>query len=178
MNSLDTEQKADVVVEKLTESQSALYSYIYSLTADSNLAWDVLQDTNRLLWKKASEYDPEQDFLTWARAFAYNQFRTTRKKCQRDRLVFQDESTLRQISNEWDKKKSHAAGEKTIALEHCLATLPADQRDLIDRFYSNGETIIELSSQLGRKANSIAVTLYRIRQTLARCIRGRLRKNG
>lgn len=174
VNNMDATQQADLVVEKLTECQSRLFAFIYSLTADSNLAWDTLQETNRVLWKKADEYDTNRDFMPWAMTHAYNQVRTARKKNQRERLIFQDQSTLRQIADDWLETEPTKTGPRMIALESCLDSLGSHQRNLIDRFYSDGVTIAQLAVEQGSRENSIAVKLHRIRQKLADCINKRL----
>lgn len=176
INSLDTEHQADLVVQRLTEYQSVLYTYIYSLTADSDRAWDVLQETNRVIWKNAKDYDDRREFLPWAQAFAFNQIRTARKRQQRDRLVFGDELSLNTISDHWQKHSLAVAGDKTVALKYCLEGLPIEKRELIDQFYVNGETLVDLASGIGKSANSVAVQLHRIRKQLADCIRARLNR--
>ena len=37
-------------------SQRKLYAYIHTLVDDSTAAWDVLQETNVVLWRKQAEF--------------------------------------------------------------------------------------------------------------------------
>ena len=174
---MKTQPHSDLVVEKLTECQGRLFAYIYSLTANSNDAWDLLQETNRILWRKADDYDSSREFLPWAMTHAYNQVRTARKKGQRDRLVFQDESTLTQIADQWSENLQRDPAPRMLALEMCLARLENSQRQLIHRFYSDGKTISQLASEDGKNKNAIVVALHRIRQKLADCINKRMPGN-
>ena len=93
---LKSAQKTSRYVELLTSSQGRLFAYIYSLTGDPEQTHDVLQETNRKLWLLMDEYDPKREFLPWAFKVGYNQVRS-KKKVSRDRLVFQEDSTLEAI---------------------------------------------------------------------------------
>ena len=66
----DTES-LKLFVERLTEAQSALYGCIHAMMAGAPAVADVLQETNRVLWKKAAEYDSSRTFLPWAYRVAH-----------------------------------------------------------------------------------------------------------
>ena len=50
-----TPEQMSQFVERLTAAQSALYGSIHTLLAGSPDAADVLQETNRVLWRKAAD---------------------------------------------------------------------------------------------------------------------------
>lgn len=75
-------------VQLMTDSQSRLYAFIYSLLSDAELARDVLQETNAVLWAKAAEFEADRDFGPWALAIARYQVLAARQRMSRDRLVF------------------------------------------------------------------------------------------
>jgi RNA polymerase sigma-70 factor (ECF subfamily) len=50
----------------ITASQRKLYAYIHSLLDNSAAAWDVLQETNVVLWQKQAEFRPGTKFDAWA----------------------------------------------------------------------------------------------------------------
>jgi RNA polymerase sigma-70 factor (ECF subfamily) len=50
----------------ITSSQQRLYAYIRSLLDNSASAWDVLQETNVVLWKKQAEFQMGTNFDAWA----------------------------------------------------------------------------------------------------------------
>ena len=157
-------------VELLTSSQGRLFAYIYSLTGDPEQANDVLQETNRKLWQLMEDYDPEREFLPWAFKVGFNQVRAARKKVSRDRLVFQEDATLEAIHHE-QMVQAEGPDERLGALEHCLGKLAPDQRQLVERYYRKEEPIKAIAESLERRANAVAVSLHRIRQALADCIR-------
>jgi len=167
-----------LVVERLTSIQGRLFAYIYSLMADPEGARDVLQETNRLLWAKAGGYDASREFLPWAMTHAFNQVRAARSKAKRERLVFQKDETLDRLSEAAaERVDSEPAGGdgRAVALEECLGKLTAKQRGLVERFYDKGEAMAEIAASQKRRENTVAVTLHRIRQSLAECIRGKLK---
>lgn len=167
MNASETTGK---YVELLTTSQGRLFAYIYSLTGDPEQANDVLQETNRKLWQLMEEYDPKREFLPWAFKVGYNQVRAARKKVSRDRLVFQEDATLEAVHQE-QMVQAEGPDERLRALEHCLGRLAPDQRQLVERYYRKAEPIKAIAESLERRANAVAVSLHRIRQALADCIR-------
>lgn len=157
-------------VELLTSSQGRLFAYIYSLTGDPEQTHDALQETNRKLWLLMDEYDPKREFLPWAFKVAFNQVRAARKKVSRDRLVFQEDSTL-EVIHQKQMDQTEGPEERFSALEHCLKELDSDQRQLVERYYRKQEAIKAIAESLNRRANAVAVSLHRIRQALANCIR-------
>jgi RNA polymerase sigma-70 factor, ECF subfamily len=170
---MDNVDDLDHYVERLMGSHDQLYAYIYSMTGRVDQAEDILQETNRKLWKRRLSYDNTRDFLPWAYKEAYNQVRAARTKIKRERLVFQDEEVLRSIA-EIQLDEIQPIADRALALENCLTKLPEKQRSMIDKYYTSGYSMEEVGETIGRTANSVAVTLHRIRLALADCIRGNM----
>ena len=154
-------------VERLTEAQSALYGAIHTLLAGNPNVADVLQETNRVLWRKAADYDPARPFLPWALTIARFEVMAQRKRQSRDRLVF-DDALLDDIAAEYERQSVHDGALQ--ALEGCLQKLPTHQRELVDRRYVHGESVNDIAARQGRAANAISALLYRIRSVLAQCL--------
>ena len=51
------------IIGLITKNQGALRAYIYTLLPDPALVDDILQETNLVIWRKASEYDPARPFM-------------------------------------------------------------------------------------------------------------------
>lgn len=163
-------------VESLTNNQSRLYAFIFSQLGDADVAGDVLQETNLVLWRKAAEFDSRRDFMAWAFAFAKNQVRAARQRGGRSRLLFSDEAVARLA----DRAVPRAAQTdvRLVALAGCLETLSDTDRDLVRARYDRGHTMSETADASGRTASAVAVAIFRIRQSLARCIQNRLAAEG
>ena len=79
------------VGELIALYQPRLHAYILSLVFDPQVAADILQDTNLILWKKAAQFTPGTNFKAWAFRVAYFEVKSHRRKAVRNRLVFNDE---------------------------------------------------------------------------------------
>ncbi len=159
-------------VQLLTGIQSRLYAYICTLVVDTTGAQDVLQETNVVLWLNAHEYDPARPFPPWAYQFAYLQVLAYRKRCVRNRLVF-DERLVRQVAEEFLlREENHGA--HLEALEHCMEKLPRARRELLERRYRHGDTVDEIAERLRKAPNVVSASLYRLRKALMACIEARL----
>lgn len=165
-------EELEPFVELLTRYQSRLYAFIYSLTADAEMAQDVFQETNIVLWRKSSEFDQDREFLPWAFAIARNQVRAARQKTSRDRLLFDEESVNRLADRASDQGRR--LDERQVALASCLQKLPDPQRELVGLRYQHGHSLERIGELLSRSANAIAVSIHRARQALARCIEQQL----
>lgn len=49
-------------MQLLTSHQQTLYAYIRTLLPEADVASDVLQETNLMLWQRAGEFSPGSDF--------------------------------------------------------------------------------------------------------------------
>jgi RNA polymerase sigma-70 factor (ECF subfamily) len=166
---------SETYIRQLVGLQTQLYAYILTLLADRAAAEDVLQETNLVLYCKAEEFTEGTNFDAWA-------FRTARNQClsywsirRRDRLVL-DENMLYSSAT----AESGYANVDLLkdALSECLAELPAYQRELVESRYAAGGSVGQLAETCGRTESAISQSLYRIRTTLSRCIRGRLSEAG
>ncbi len=142
--------------------------FSYTLVGDAEVARDVLQETNRVLWMEADSFDLDREFLPWAFAVARNQVRSQRKRSSRSRLVF-DEDVVAQLADRAEAETEHH-GAKLAALASCLNKLNHEQRGMIQRRYQRSESVQDIATSLDRTAGSLAVTLHRLRGVLARCI--------
>ncbi len=159
-------------VRKLTGSQNSLFAYIYALLPNRDQAWDLLQDTNVVLWSKAAEFAPGTDFLSWARQVAYYEILNYRRRRGQNPQLFTPE-LLQALAAE-AQQRIHHTDERARALDDCLDALPLRQRELIRRRYEPDGSVKELAAQLGQSASTVSVTLTRIRRALLDCVQRKL----
>ena len=152
----------------VTGAQSSLYAFICSLLGNSESARDVLQNTNLVIWEKAAEYDRSREFRPWAYKIAYLQVMAFRKKQQRDRLIF-DDDFMRGIAEDIARRNEQLE-DRLEALDLCIARLPKHQQQIVRKRYAMGVGVQDIAKQLGQKANTLAVLLYRVRKALAVCV--------
>ena len=163
------EEDSTDYVDKLTAAHSKLFSYIYSLTGSVEMTKDVLQETNRKLWKLRDEYDKSRPFNPWAYKVAYNQVRAARTKLKRDKLIFHDEEVLKLLADE-QVELDKRTNPMSQALEKCLEKLSDKHQKIVKKYYYEEQNLDDLGRSLNRSASSLAVTLHRIRATLSKCI--------
>jgi RNA polymerase sigma-70 factor (ECF subfamily) len=159
-------------VKQLVALQTRLYAYILTLLSDVTAAEDVLQETNLVLYCKAGEFVEGTNFDAWA-------FRTARNQClaywtlrNRDRIVLDDQAIYGSVDPvESSLSKLDIRRE---ALNECLKKLSAQQRELVEARYAPGGSVAQLAQVWRRTESAISQSLYRIRNSLSRCIRQRL----
>jgi len=156
--------------------QSRLFSFICSMVGSYDLANDVLQETNVVLWDKQHEFEIGTNFTAWSFRIARYQVMAMREKQSRDRLVFSNEM-LELVAAESDSF-DELYDRRQAALTFCLGHLPEKQADLIRMRYMKGRSIKWMATESSKSANAVAVQLHRIRTALADCIERRLRQSG
>ena len=164
---------SDSFRRQVIEAQSALFSFIALMTGNTPDAWDVLQNTNLALMKKAAQYDPGRPFLAWAKSIAYYEVLTFRQRQRRERLVF-DDDMLDQVAAKLirDDPDEESLARRHAALENCLAKLAPAQHALIVQRYQEGISVGRLAQEKTCSETAVSTLLYRIRKVLAQCIQG------
>ncbi|MEO0529293.1 MAG: sigma-70 family RNA polymerase sigma factor [Planctomycetota bacterium] len=162
----------DEFIRQITAFQNRLYVYILALLPDPERARDVLQETNVVLWRKASQFEPGTSFLAWACKVAYYEVLSERRRLGRDKLLF-DEGTLRQVADATEASLNFT-DDRAIALDECLQRLDDRQRQRLRDRYGPGGSAKLAAERAGQTRGSIAVALHRIRAVLLRCIEGKL----
>lgn len=159
-------------VRRLTEHQTRLYGYIYSLIGDRNRAADVLQETNLVLWRKLAEFDSKRPFLPWALGVARYQVLAHIRDQKRDRLLLNTE-LAESLSAEVAAQSEHIDSMRE-ALQSCIEKLTDNNQKLIRYRYSRMMPIREVADELKRSVGSVKVALLRVRRKLAQCVERRL----
>jgi RNA polymerase sigma-70 factor, ECF subfamily len=158
-------------VAHLTSCQDSLYAYILSLLPNEDVARDVLQETNIVLWRKADEFNRTMSFIAWACGIARFQVKAARRDMQRRKLIF-DDDLLGDLAVEAERFATNDTFGKLLL--ECLDELPAGQRALVVERYLPGATLKGLARRLGRSISGLGVSLFRIRQLLAKCLESKI----
>lgn len=154
-------------VAALTDAQNALATYIFSLLPYEDLARDVLQETNIVLWRKADEFQEGKSFMAWACGIARFQVKARRRDMHRDKLVFDNDLDSLAVEAEQYIAQSEPSVDM---LSECLAELSADQRQLLALRYGTDSSLKAMASKLGRSVGALKVSLFRIRHIVGECI--------
>jgi RNA polymerase sigma-70 factor (ECF subfamily) len=166
------EHQSHDFTDLVTGHQQRMYRYIVSLLGHADAAWDVLQETNRVLLEKRNEFEAGTNFVNWALTVAQFQTMAWLRNLKRDRLI----ATPDIIELIADDAQEMNVGEdsKLRALQACLESLSDHHRDLVHRRYARSEKLSDLSERTGRTVNAMKQLFFRIRETLMNCIQHRL----
>ncbi len=171
--SLDEENKE--YVRLIASSERRLAGYILTLVPNYYDADEILQETHVKLWEERSRYEHGTNFHAWAMRIAHYQVMTWRKKCERNRLTFNDD-LLNEI-NAHAEAVSENSSERHEALLTCLSELSEKSRKLMAKVYADGMKIKEVATSMGRTPESLYKVVQRLRITLRNCIEQRLSEN-
>ena len=165
-------QKLERFVQHMLQSQHRLYGFIRALVPDANLAQDVLQETNLVMWRKCDEFAPGTDFHAWACRIAHFQVLAHRRDKGRDRHLF-DEELLRRLAPVAEQQTADLQLREQ-ALRDCLQQVTAERQELLRLRYGNSLSINEIADRLGQSVSAVTNSLYRVRRALLECTRRRL----
>lgn len=162
------------IVLALTEAQPRLFGFLLKRLGCRDQASEVLQNVNLTVCRKAHEFIPGTDFISWTFTIARFQLLAYRQARARDKLVFSSE--LHESINLLDDEKfeEQPMQERKLALQTCLQQLPERQQTLVIKRYAESFSVKALAADIGKTANSVSMTLHRIRVQLLECIKHRL----
>ncbi len=155
-------------VHELTRHQRALCAYICALTGSLVDAEEILQEANARLWEQKEKYDPNRDFLPWARTIAHYQVLAFRTRKRRERFEFSSE-LLETIAAEATEMQGELEARHTL-LEGCVDKLGRSGRELLDLCYAGGMAIRAAAARLGRSEAGTYKMLARVRVKLHECV--------
>jgi len=160
-------------IEALTRHQPALEAFCHANLANREDARDVLQATCVMLWQKASDWNPQTEFLPWAFTVARFTVLSHSRDRMRDRLVFDEDVVLAMASE--TEAAANDFDDRREALRHCLQKLSADQRGLLQDHYIVGRSLADIAEATRRGLSAVKMTLLRLRQQLSECIERQMR---
>lgn len=135
---------------------------------------DILQNTNRVMWREAETFKQGTNFRAWAFQIARYQVLQFREKQQREGLMIP-------FSEELIESLVVLAGEKESAYERrrqflkmCLDKMPDRQREVIEKRYFEKLSVQRISEILEIKPNAVSQLLFRGRENLLHCIESQM----
>jgi len=164
----------DAFERLLAAHQSRLFGFIRSLTGPSDDVDDILQNTNRVLWKEAETFEPGTNFRAWAFQVARHQVlrHRDRRKRDGDQIPFSD-ALLETLAVRAEEKESSLERRRRF-LQGCLEKLSDRQREVIDHRYFKRESVQDIADRLDMTPNAVSQLLFRGRENLLHCIETQL----
>lgn len=157
-------------------SEKEVFRYVAALVPNIADAEDIVQQTAIALWEKFDAYDPALPFTPWACRFALNKARQWMERHRRWQALLAG-GLAEEVQLRRDALRPELEG-RLRHLENCLATLPDEQRLLVEGYYYHRSGIETLADQSGRTVAATYKALQRIRQSLQLCIEGAAKPEG
>jgi len=142
-------------------------AFLLKSGADESLAEEVMQDVMGTVWRKAEQYDPARaSVATWIFTIARNRKIDLLRKYARP----QPEDLPWGPEDEPDQEDVLGLQQDSARLVEALNSLPAKQRELIERAYygdlSHSEIAAETGLPLGTIKSRIRLALDRLRHKM------------
>jgi RNA polymerase sigma-70 factor, ECF subfamily len=167
--------------DMLAESRKRLFSFALRRVGERDLAGDLTAQVVSRAWNSRRTYDSTRPFIPWLLAIARNAIRSHFRDASAQKRCSKDDGRAESIER---IDSSPSAGEEALRIElrsvirSEVNSLEVPQRSLIDRFYTDGQSISEIASALGRTESSVESELHRIREKLRRKLAPRLSSMG
>lgn len=167
-------QQTTEFIKLLTGHQPSVRAFIVSQMPGSPDVQDALQDVNVIIWEKMASYEHGTNFKAWAFSIARNVVREYRRKQQKADGLCLNEKAIAAINETWLARSEEAINPKQDALDLCLGTLNDTEKSLIEARYTKGTSLQKHSELIGRSAESLRVSLFRVRDKLRDCVSKRV----
>ena len=174
MEHVKPENVEEQFVQMFAGHERDLRAFVRSMGLDWNAVDDVMQTVSLVMWRKWDQFDPDTDFMQWARVITRFEVLKFRRKIARDRHVFREDvmELLAGVAEELGASSS--SEDYRDALQACLKSLPEKSGGLIRAAYAGDRTIREVADEIGQSATAFYKTLNRIREKLRHCVQQRL----
>lgn len=157
----------------ITQHQAGIYAYILTIHPNRVAAQDILQETNLVMCRKISEFEPGTHFKAWAFRVAYWQTMAHLKRGSRAGTVALEPDVLELVAQEAEEQLDDFE-DRHLALRSCLQKLPPGDASILQAHYQAGKSLAEISGSLGRSREALKQVLLRIRRVLKACIERQL----
>lgn len=165
-------------VAELTAHQGVLLAYLTSLLPGESELDDILQSANIVIWKNRAQFEPGTSFKAWALSVAYWQARAWMTKRKRKSWLLFDDELTQSITDRFTTQPDLGPSASSTALRQCLGKLKEKDRLLILSHHQHDKSLDECSRIFNRPADSLKVSLCRIRAALRRCVNSELAFEG
>ncbi|MFW5859737.1 MAG: RNA polymerase sigma factor [Planctomycetota bacterium] len=158
-------------------SHHLLRATILRDTANIELADEIAQESLVRAWTKRHQYRPGTSPRAWLLAIARSQVMEHHRRQNRDRRHLKD-LIHRELLRHRDTGGDDTKQERLAALQHCVAEISDDNRELLSLVHGRGLSTEEAADELGIKPPACRQRLSRLQRALRRCAEGRLRDQG
>ena len=155
--------------ERLLALQSNLFSFAYKLTADSEEAHDLLQDTTLKALDNESKYSDNSNFKGWLFTIMRNIFINNYRRTVRERTVIEGTEDLYQLNFQQPTNSTPEGTYAVNEISHIIDSFSEDYRKPLSMYvagYKYEEIAEILDIPLGTVKSRIFTTRQKLRSIL------------
>ena len=151
--------------------QARVRSFLAGYVPQAQWVDDLAQQAFVSAYQGLKHFQPGTDFYAWLRQIAYNHLRAELERASRRRRLEKD-YLAGLCAGELSRRleRGSRVDDDLDALRDCVSRLPEVSRDIVRRHYEDGRPLAEIAGRLGRTAESLKVSLFRIRTGLRECV--------
>lgn len=153
--------------------QDMLLAYAAFRVPDAALVDEVVQQTFIRAYEQIRDFQPDKDFGVWLRSICRFMILAELKRVSRDRSNknnYQEHLKAELVGQALDRGSSDVDDDTLLRLQGCLGKLQQTARSLVTLRYQELLKVEEIAERLGQSSTWVATTLFRVRETLRRCI--------
>ena len=155
-------------MQLFSRNQRRIYLHILGQVGNPDVAEEILQETNVVIWSKFDRFQLGTNFIAWSFQIANFEVLKFRDRRRSNKLVFSDD-VLASLATESEEQQDDLDLRRS-ALRECMKKLRPKDRELIQTRYAPGNSGRDVAENLGRPSNSVYQSIGRIRKTLFECI--------
>jgi RNA polymerase sigma-70 factor (ECF subfamily) len=156
-------------------SQSTVSAFIRTLVPDYQQADEVMQRVAVALVRKYDQYDDSRSFAAWAIGMAKFEVLYYRRERATDRHLFGDD-IVEQIASRYEALAEESDPLRD-ALKSCLDNLEGRSRQVLELRYKRGLSSAAIATEMQLSSGAVRMLLCRVRDSLRRCIEGRMSRD-
>jgi len=156
--------------ELFDRHERQVYRFILRTFKDEGLAEDVTAETFCEVWRAAAgSFKGQSRVSTWLVAIARNLAISMLRRRSEQAL---DESAALSLEDGADNPEVAAAKKQRDGIvAHCLKSLPAAHRELIQFFYFEDKSIAEVAELIGIPVNTVKTRMFRARNLMSELLK-------
>lgn len=144
---------------------------------------DIAQEVFLAAFTHLSRFRRESKFSTWLIGIARNKalefLKVKAQLLKNQKQFFEAEIANGQIARlEETHDQCELADRRLLAMQFCLDQLPNQSRALINRYYFDQQTAIDIAAESDVTTGSVRMKLLRLRKILQKCIVARSQASG
>jgi len=149
-------------------SYRSICAYVRTLLPNAADAEDCIQEVSLQLWRGFDKFDRTGNFSRWARGFIRKIVKNHHRRSRPGHLVLDEDLIDRLMQIQGGAQELLEL--RRERLRECLDRLSSTDRELIDLYYEQGESVMQTAEKMNRTPAAIYQSLRRMRLALFHCV--------